>query len=144
MHLHQVVNVSQSRDPEWRFIGDQLEDVRIHNYCAAGHSILHRVRRPHLAMHRACLLGSMHAARPEVGGAVHFLQCHLAVIGVLDAAKALGFAVDVVDEGDYWEQRDPDALAHQVGGRPPLMPRSASSSALPGTPAGVRDPRGAE
>jgi hypothetical protein len=60
---------------------------------------------------------TQYAANPEVGGVANFLKCHLAVIELLDAAKAIGFAVEVVDEGDYWEQRDPGALAGQVGGQ---------------------------
>jgi hypothetical protein len=60
---------------------------------------------------------TQYAARPEVGGVANFLQCHLAVIDLLDAAKTIGLAVDVVDEGGFWEQRDPDALAGQVGGQ---------------------------
>jgi hypothetical protein len=65
---------------------------------------------------------TQYAAGPKVGGVggvANFLKCHLAVIELLDAAKAIGFAVEVVDEGDYWERRDPVALAGQVGGQSP-------------------------
>lgn len=62
---------------------------------------------------------TQYAAGPDVGGVDNFLKCHLSVIELLDAAKAIGFAVEVVDEGDYWEQRDPVALAGQVGGQVP-------------------------
>jgi hypothetical protein len=35
---------------------------------------------------------TQYAAGPEVGGVANFLKCHLAVIELLDAAKAIGFA----------------------------------------------------
>jgi len=57
-----------------------------------------------------------YAARSEVGGVKNFLHCHLAIVGLLDFAKTLGILGEVLDEGDYWESRDRDALASQVGG----------------------------
>lgn len=45
----------------------------------------------------------------------NFLRCHLTVIAMLDAARKLGFAVEVKDEGQYWEKRDVRDLAKQVG-----------------------------
>ena len=44
----------------------------------------------------------------------HFVQCHSAVIALLDAAAALGFQVRVLDEGGYWESRDADRLLGEV------------------------------
>lgn len=37
------------------------------------------------------------------------------VVAVLDAAKKLGFKVQVDDEGDYWRTRNLDALGKAVG-----------------------------
>lgn len=44
----------------------------------------------------------------------HFVQCHMAVVAVLDEAVRLGFDVEVLDEGTYWESRDVDALRAHV------------------------------
>lgn len=55
------------------------------------------------------------ASRPEHGGLENFLRCHLAVIGLLDAIKRAGLAeVEVIDDGGYWERRDPKKLAEGV------------------------------
>ena len=58
---------------------------------------------------------TQYAARPEVGGAANFLRCHLAIVRLLDFADTLGILGEVQDESDYWEQRDREALTHQVG-----------------------------
>jgi hypothetical protein len=83
---------------------------------------------------------TQYAAKPEVGGVANFLKCHLAVIGLLDAAKAIGFAVEVVDEGDYWEQRDTGALRGRASkGRShaaaPAKRRRRGASRVGGAPA---------
>ena len=59
---------------------------------------------------------TVYAANPEVGGPANFLRCHLAIVGLLAQAQALGILGEVVDEGEYWEKRDRAALASQVGG----------------------------
>ena len=41
--------------------------------------------------------------------------CHLSVIRMLDHAQELGILEHVSDEGDYWEKRDIEALAREVG-----------------------------
>ena len=48
-------------------------------------------------------------------GTEHFVRCHLCVIRMLDHAKRLGILASVSDEGDYWEKRDVQALAKEVG-----------------------------
>ena len=48
-------------------------------------------------------------------GLEHFLRCHLSVIRMLDYAKELGILASVNDEGDFWEKRDIQALAQEVG-----------------------------
>lgn len=58
---------------------------------------------------------TQYASDPACGGVAHFLQCHLSVVALLDAAKALGILGEVHDEGDYWTDRDPARLANQVG-----------------------------
>ena len=58
---------------------------------------------------------TQYASNPECGGAPNFLRCHLCVIRMLDHAKELGLLESVSDEGDYWEKRDLEALAREVG-----------------------------
>jgi rubredoxin len=55
------------------------------------------------------------ASNPTVGGMENFVRCHLAVIRLLDAAKAIGILEEVKDEGHFWENRDVKALAETVG-----------------------------
>jgi len=45
----------------------------------------------------------------------HFVTCHSALVALLDAARELGFDVEVHDEGGYWESRDPNRLLAEVG-----------------------------
>ena len=45
------------------------------------------------------------SSNPSVGGAANFVRCHLAVIRLLDEAKAIGILDEVKDEGGYWEKR---------------------------------------
>lgn len=45
----------------------------------------------------------------------HFIQCHLTVVAMLDAAKKMGLGVEVSDEGNYWDNRNVEALAKEVG-----------------------------
>ena len=63
--------------------------------------------------HSFCI--TQYASHPYRGGIRNFLRCHLAVIKVLDTAKSLGILADVSDEGGYWENRDVEALAQEVG-----------------------------
>ncbi len=58
---------------------------------------------------------TVYASNPEYGGMPHFLRCHLAVVKLLDRAKELGILENVSDEGDYWEDRNIEALARCVG-----------------------------
>ena len=44
----------------------------------------------------------------------HFRRCHLAVLGLLEAARRLGCRVEVSDEGGYWPGRNEDALRQNV------------------------------
>ena len=55
------------------------------------------------------------ASNPSVGGMANFVRCHLAVIRLLDHAKALGILEEVKDEGGFWEKRDVKALVETVG-----------------------------
>ncbi|MGO9108913.1 MAG: hypothetical protein ACLP9L_06735 [Thermoguttaceae bacterium] len=48
-------------------------------------------------------------------GVEHFLRCHLLVIRMLDIAKEIGILANVSDEGDFWEKRDIQSLAKEVG-----------------------------
>ena len=58
---------------------------------------------------------TQYASNPECGGVENFLRCHLSVIALLDFAKLLRVLEHVKDEGDYWEARDVEALAKEVG-----------------------------
>jgi hypothetical protein len=51
----------------------------------------------------------------SVRGAEYFLQCHLTIIAALDAAQRLGLLQSVMDEGDYWDERDAAKLLRTVG-----------------------------
>ncbi len=56
-----------------------------------------------------------YASDPACGGMPNFLQCHLAVIALLDKAKELGCVAEVDDEGGFWEDRDIQALVQKAG-----------------------------
>lgn len=47
--------------------------------------------------------------------AQHFLKCHLTITAALDAAKAAGLLKSVLDEGDFWDDRDAEKLLRTVG-----------------------------
>jgi hypothetical protein len=58
---------------------------------------------------------TQYASNPECGGVENFLRAHLAVISLLDHAQTLGVLQSVSDEGAYWENRNIEALAKEVG-----------------------------
>jgi hypothetical protein len=58
---------------------------------------------------------TQYANDPRCGGVENFLRCHLVVVAALEKAKALGFEIDVSDEGHYWEKRDIKALIKEIG-----------------------------
>jgi len=58
---------------------------------------------------------TQYASNPECGGVPHFLRCHMMVVAMLDHAKKLGILKEVSDEGDFWEKRDIESLAKEVG-----------------------------
>lgn len=58
---------------------------------------------------------SQYASDPSAGGVANFVRCHLAVIRMLDHAKAMGILESVKDEGHFWENRDLKALVETVG-----------------------------
>lgn len=58
---------------------------------------------------------TQYASNPRYGGVRHFLLCHLTVIAALDAARQLGFGVEVHDEGGFWERRSVEELTRQIG-----------------------------
>jgi hypothetical protein len=47
--------------------------------------------------------------------AQHFLKCHLTITAALDAAKRAGLLESVLDEGEYWNDRDAKKLLKNVG-----------------------------
>ena len=48
-------------------------------------------------------------------GRGHFVACHLRVIHLLDLWREAGVRVEVRDESGYWNTRDQEALARQIG-----------------------------
>lgn len=58
---------------------------------------------------------TQYASNPACGGVENFLRCHLVLVKLLDHARELGVLKDVSDEGDYWQRRDVEALAKEVG-----------------------------
>ena len=58
---------------------------------------------------------TQYASNQECGGVANVLRCHLAVVKMLDHAQELGILESVSDEGGYWEKRDIQALAREVG-----------------------------
>jgi hypothetical protein len=59
---------------------------------------------------------TQYASDPDCGGVQNFLRCHLCVVKLLDFAGNTGLmTVEVSDEGGYWENRDLEKLACEVG-----------------------------
>jgi hypothetical protein len=58
---------------------------------------------------------TQYASAPQHGGVANFLRCHVGLVRLLDRASELGLAVDVSDEGGYWERRDAEALVKEIG-----------------------------
>ncbi|MEO8622035.1 MAG: hypothetical protein ABI625_13280 [bacterium] len=63
----------------------------------------------------------------------HFVQCHLAVVRMLEEAERIGFDVTVHDEGFYWETRSTERLLLEVRKMNRIMARLAGAlhDALP-------------
>jgi len=58
---------------------------------------------------------TQYASNPKCGGVENFLRCHLSVVALLDKAKAVGFDVEVDDEGGFWSKRSVPDLVREVG-----------------------------
>jgi hypothetical protein len=58
---------------------------------------------------------TQYASNPKFGGVENFLRSHLAVVKLLEGAAELGILNEVTDEGEYWEKRDIEALATEIG-----------------------------
>ena len=58
---------------------------------------------------------TQYASNPEFGGVENFLRSHLSVVKLLDYARDLGILNDVRDEGEYFENRDIQALGSEIG-----------------------------
>jgi hypothetical protein len=57
---------------------------------------------------------TQYASNPEYGGLENFIACHLKMIHLLDAAKALGIQCQVEDNGQYWQTRDLEQLVENI------------------------------
>ncbi len=59
---------------------------------------------------------TQYASNPDCGGINNFLRSHLCVVKLLDFAQRTKLiTVEVQDEGGYWEKRDLEKLAGEVG-----------------------------
>jgi hypothetical protein len=58
---------------------------------------------------------TQYASNPKCGGVENFLRCHLSMVALLDKAKAVGFDVEVDDEGGFWSKRSVPDLVREVG-----------------------------
>ena len=58
---------------------------------------------------------TQYASNEKAGGIANFVRCHLAVIRLLDQAKAMGVLESVRDESHFWDKRDVKALVETVG-----------------------------
>jgi hypothetical protein len=58
---------------------------------------------------------TQYASNPACGGVENFLRCHTAIVALLDHAKGLGMLADVKDESGYFQNRNMEALAKEVG-----------------------------
>lgn len=59
---------------------------------------------------------TQYASDPRCGGLQNFLRCHLCVIRMLDLiAKTCLVELEVSDEGGYWQDRDLEKLAREIG-----------------------------
>ena len=58
---------------------------------------------------------SQYASDPRCGGVENFLRCHLTVIAMLDKAKELGCLESASDEGEFYENRNVEALVNEIG-----------------------------
>jgi len=65
--------------------------------------------------HWSTFCKTQYASDPRCGDVPNFLRCHLAVIAMLDRAKALGCLNHVSDEGGFWEKRNLPALVQEIG-----------------------------
>ena len=57
---------------------------------------------------------TQYASNPQYGGMQNFVNCHLAIVTMLDEAQKLGITCDVTDGSDYWENRDINGLVDSV------------------------------
>lgn len=59
---------------------------------------------------------TQYASNPDCDGVPNFLRCHVCVVKLLDFIVRTGLVtVDVRDEGGYWEERNLEKLAREVG-----------------------------
>lgn len=77
----------------------------------------------------------------SVHGDENLVRCHTALVNLLDAARSLGFEVQVHDETGYWESRDSDQLLAAVHRMNQLIAHFAGSFADAARAAG-HDSRG--
>jgi hypothetical protein len=59
---------------------------------------------------------TQYASDPRCGGIENFVRCHVGLVKLLDfASNSRLMTVEVHDESDYWELRDPKQLVNTVG-----------------------------
>lgn len=57
---------------------------------------------------------TQYASAPQHGGVANFVRCHVGLVKLLDVAAKLGVQVKVVDESEYWKNRDGEALVREI------------------------------
>ena len=95
------------------FAGAECEPMNCFLARYPQHAIDSSVARPNIQGWR----GSS-SAKTQYASSVaaeHFLKCHLTITAALDAAKRAGLLESVLDEGEYWSDRDAEKLLKTVG-----------------------------
>ncbi len=67
-------------------------------------------------------------------GPAHFLRCHLAIVALLDHAKAMKVLKRVHDEGEFWETRSIQTLFQSIGESHAMIAAVHSALQQMGTP----------
>jgi hypothetical protein len=106
-----------SRGEKWRQLQPrQLIAFRVHPAAGSESAEFGLARYPrHPGWLWRAFCKTQYASAPQHGGLTNFLRCHVSLVKLLDRALELGLAVEVSDEGRYWDERDTHALAREIG-----------------------------
>jgi hypothetical protein len=95
------------------FAGDECEPMNCFLARYPEHAVGSHVARPGIQGWRGSSFAKTQYASSVA--AQHFLKCHLTITAALDAAKRVGLLESVLDEGEYWHDRDAEKLLKTVG-----------------------------